>query len=904
MAWLTRFANLLRGRRVDEEIERELKFHLEEKREALEASGMSPKDARRAAAVRFGNYTLQKGRTREMDIAGWVEAGIGDARYGLRQLRLNPGFASVAIVTLALGIGANTAIFQVINAIRLRPLPVRRPSELVMVDRMPHFMTAGNYRSRNSAFTYAQYRAVEGSARAFSGVLAFGTTRFNLNAGGEAKYAAGLHVSPNFLSVLGVAPMMGADFGAAYERPDCGGGAAIVSYAFWQREMGGDPKAIGRTIRLDGRPTPVIGVAPPDFTGLEPERRFDVAVPLCEDNLYAADGKGAMFYRDTWWLTLVGRLRPGWTIERAKTEMGQISPQVFRETMSERYPADVAKAYLKNRFTLAEAGAGISPLRREYGDPLWILLGISGLVLLIACANLANLLLARAGAREREIGVRLAIGASRARVAGQMLVESLLVAAAGAMAGAALAQGISRAMASFLGTEDDPLALRLGLDWRVFAFTSVLGLGACVLFGLAPALRASGFAPVGALRAGGRGTAGGREQNRLRKALVVSQAALSVVLLAGGLLFGRSLWKLLGTPTGIQSKGLMVAIVDAGMAQWSDERKQTEFNELGAGLAVAPGVEAAAGVMFAPFSGSGWNDQARGDGMGGELKETWFNAAGPGYFAVTATPLIAGRDFERGDRAGAPRVAIVNRKFAEDIFGGANPLGRTFRTQAWAGEPEKVYRIVGLVENTKYGGLREKFRPIAWVPLAQRDKGNVGDGVSVMLRVRGPMGPAMEGVKKALERVSPALSVEFRVVDVQIGRTVTRERLMANLSGGFAVLAAVLSTLGIYGLMSYTVARRRNEIGVRMALGADRARVVALVAREAGVLVAAGVVLGLAGALALSRYAESLLYGLKPNDPLTMAMAAALVVGAGLAATVAPARRAARLDPSEALRQE
>jgi predicted permease len=903
MSWRSRIANVFTPNRLAIDLDDELAFHVAERVDELVAGGMSPEDARAEALRRFGNYPLQRDRTRDMDVARWLESLASDLRYGARQLRLNRGFAAVAILSLALGIGANASIFQLINALRLRSLPVERPWELASIDTEKDFYQSGWYTGRHTAFTYAQYKLLERQQRAFSGLLAFGTARFNLSRRGEAQYAAGLYVSGNFLDVLGVRPTLGSGFGPDVDGPECGGGGALLSYPFWQRTYGGDPAVVGRDLYLDGRMFPIVGVTPPGFFGLEPGRQFDVALPLCADLLLAGDGKGRLARLDAWWLSLIGRLNPGWSIDRASAHVRQLSPALFRETLPTSYRPNEAAKYLKNRIKAVDAGAGLSSLRRQYENPLWLLLAVTVLVLLIACANLANLLLARASARQREMAVRQAMGASRSRLIGQLASESLLLAVLGAAFGLVLAQVLSQALVTFLSHPDQPIVMALGVDGRVFGYTALLAVVTCLLFGVGPAIKATGHPPAAAMQ-GGRGSTDTAERHRLRRVLVVAQVALSMVLLVGALLFGQTLRNLLRVDPGIVPEGVLVASVDARVGGLTPDHRRVVFDEMQERIAAQPGVVAVSQVALSPFGGSGWNDTVHADGRGltAEGKISWFNRVGPGYFHTLKTPVLAGRDFGRGDAPGAPDVAIVNEEFARVFFGGRNPVGRSFRVEAPAGEREPVYQIVGLVKNTKYNGLREEFRPIAFLPVAQDT--DDPDQLTFLVRSQGPLSATMAGIRGVMNDLQSEMLVEFRVLEHQVARSVLRERLMASVSGAFGLLATLLSSLGLYGVMSYMVARRRSEIGLRVALGAGARDVVRLVLTEAGRLVVVGLLLGAAAAFALARYAESLLFGLEADDATTVVLACVLLSATATVACLLPTRRALRLDPAVVLRDE
>ena len=827
---------------------------------------------------------------------------LQDLRYGARQLRLNPGFTAVAVLSLALGVGANTAIFQLLDAVRIRSLPVANPQELAYIDFAKGSMHSGNFSTRSARLTYAQWEQIRSHQEPFSGVMVWSANRFNLASGGEARYAEGLYVSPGFFRVLGVQPMMGRGFAAEDDQPGCGSPGAVVSYAFWQRELGGDPNAPGRNISLDGHGFRVIGVTPPSFFGVEVGHRYDVAIPLCADALLSEDGKGRAPVRRDWWLSAMGRLKPGWTPHRATTYLQTVSPAITEATLPPTYRPDDAKKYLANKLEATTGAAGVSGLRRDYESPLWLLLATTGLVLLIACANLANLLLARASVREREIALRQAIGASRGRLIAQLLSESLLLAVLGALMGAVLAQALSRGLVAFLNTPGNPIFVGLGVDFRVLGFTAAIAAATCLLFGLLPAIRATRIAPSAAMRAGGRGISAGRERFSLRRMLVTGQVALSLVLLVGALLFVRSLQKLLSVNPGFRPEGIVAVDLDLRQPHYAEERLPAVYRGLLDRLAAQPGVLAAAQVMMTPVSGSGWNDMVRAEGSNEASKESYFNRVGPGYFRTMGTALIAGRDFDDRDTVNAPKVAIVNETFVKRFFGGGTPVGRVFRVQGPAGKPDPMYQIAGVVRNTKYYELREDFLPIAFLPTGQEE--HPGAGATYVLRTAAPLGDLFHGVKTAVAGVSPGIVIQFTVMTTQIEESLMRDRLMATLAGAFGFLAAVLATLGLYGVIAYMVARRRNEIGVRMALGADRGRVIRLVLREATLLLAVGLAIGTGLAVWAGRAADAMLFGLKATDPATFAGAIALLTTVALIASYAPARRASRVEPMQALREE
>jgi putative ABC transport system permease protein len=825
-----------------------------------------------------------------------------DLRYGWRQLRLNPAFTAVAVLSLALGIGANTAIFELVNAVRLRTLPVQKPEDLAYIDFQRGSSRSGNFSTRSARFTWAQWKQIEAQQQAFSGVMAWSARRFNLASGGEIRWAEGLFVSGGFFPVLGMQPMIGRAFTAADDDPGCGSPGAVIGYGFWQREFAGAADVLGRSVMLEGRPFPVIGVAPPSFFGVEVGNRFDVAIPMCADRLLSQDGKGRAASTRAWWISAMGRLKPGWTAERASAHMKALSPGIMQATLPESYRPDDAKRYLNNKLEVTPGATGVSGLRREYEQPLWLLLATTGLVLLIACANLANLLLARASVREREIAVRQAIGASRARLVGQLMSESLLLALLGSALGVLLAQMLSRGLVAFLSTPDSGMFLGLALDLRVLAFTAAIAVATCLLFGLAPALRATRITAASAMRAAGRGLTAGRERFSFRRALVVTQVALSLVLLVGALLFAGSLRRLLAVDPGFRVAGVIEVDVNFRRAHYSKERLAGLHRELLERLRAVPGVQAGAEVNIVPISGSGWNQSVWAEGDSDKHQNAFFNRVSPGYFGTIGTTILAGRDFNERDTPGSPRVAIVNEVFAKKFFGAANPLGRVFVVQGNAGEPDDRYQVVGLVRNTKYYQVREDFEPITYLSQGQDD--DPGPGATFVLRSAAVSGDAFRAIKAAIGEVNPSADIEFTVLSKQLQNSLLRDRLMATLGGAFGLLAGMLATIGLYGVISYMIARRRNEIGIRIALGADRMGVVRLVLREAAILLALGLPIGAGLALWAGRTAGSLLFGLKPNDPATLIGAMLLLAGVAFGASFGPARRASKLEPMQALREE
>jgi predicted permease len=827
-----------------------------------------------------------------------------DIRYGTRQLRLNPGFATVAILSLALGIGANTAIFQLLDAVRLRTLPVENPQELVNIRMPPGTSRSGSFSTRFPQSTYTMWEQLRAKQEGFSGVLAWGSGSFDLAPQGETRPArGGIYVSGDFFNVLGVKPLLGRVFTAADDHPGCGENSAVISYAFWQREMGGSPAVLGKSITLDSNPFAVIGVTPASFYGVEVGRSYDVAIPLCADPLFFLPPyESRIGGGNQWWLCIMGRLKPGWTIERAAAQLAVISPGLFQSTMYPKWDPEDAKSYRESKLIALPAAAGLSDLRRQYEDPLWMLLSIAGLVLLIACANLANLMLARASGREREIAVRQALGASRARLIRQLLVESLLISVAGATFGAVLAAQLSKLLVSFLSTDVTPPFVEMATDWRMFAFLAGIAILTCILFGLAPAIRATKLAPSVAMKAGGRGMTETRERFGLRRFLVISQVALSLVLLVGSLFFVRSLQYLLTLDAGFQQNGVVEANLDAEKLKLLAARRAPFRQDLLQRVRAIPGVESAAIAAIVPISGNGWNQTLRMHGEDrAKRKVASFNRVSSDYFKTLGTPLRAGRDFQNRDKLGAPLVALVNETLAKKMINGANPVGRRIVVDR-QGEPDQIYEVIGLVKDAKYYDLREDCPPTIYLAETQDEKPD--SDPQILIRSSLPLTALLPSIRETLQQADSRISFNFRSFKTQVGWSLQRERLMAALSGLFGVLALILATVGLYGVISYTVARRTQEIGIRMALGAGGRRIASMIMREAIIMLAIGLTVGLGISLYAAQAVKAMLYNLKPTDPPTFAMAAGALAIVAVGASYLPALRASRLDPMVALREE
>ncbi|MGC2741715.1 MAG: ABC transporter permease, partial [Candidatus Angelobacter sp.] len=898
----------------------EVALHMEDRYRDLLAQGNNTKQAQAAILAELDQDNRLTRGLKDIEPQVRVNAeppgapGLGsfaaslwkDVRYSVRALRLNAGFSIIAILSLALGIGANTAIFQLLDAVRLRALPVKNPAELAQI-RISNMRGRTGHMEDHDELSNPLWEQIRDHQQAFSGVFAWGIADFNLATGGEAHPVHGLWVSGDFFRVLGVRPVMGRLLTASDDQHGCGLPAAVISYPFWQREYGGASSAVGSTLKIHNQQVEVVGVTPASFFGIDVGRSFDVAVPLCAEPLIAeplVKRESSIFNRrDGWWLAAIGRLKPGWSLEKATNQLESISPGIFEATLPPTYDPEQVKTYRAAKLGASPGGTGLSELRQAYENPLWLLLILAGTVLLIACANLANLALARASARERETAVRLALGASRFRLMQQVLMENVLLTVTGAIAGTLLAQVLTRILVSFLGTQSNQAFLDLSFDWRVLAFTAGLAMLTCLLFGLAPALRATSTSPAASMKAGGRGASADRTHFGVRRVLVVTQVALSLMLVVGAMLFVRTFQNLLSLDPGFQTDGVLATYIDLDPLQLPLQQRTRFKKDLLARVRAIPGIESAAEASIVPLTHNWWNDTVLSRASGQPVRATaFFNNVSPGYFTTMKAELLQGRDVSDSDSIAAPAVAVVNESFAGKFLPGIDPLGKTFRLDLGPTKPQPVYQIIGVVRDTKYGSLRQPILPIAYLAAAQAEDPDTQPALLVRSNIS--MAAMQSSLDRVIRAVNPTITFHFGVLQTEVRDTLQRERLMASLSGFFGFLAMLLATIGLYGVISYMVIRRRNEIGIRMALGADRGRVLSLIMREAAMLLAIGLGAGTVLALLAAKAATSLLFGLKPRDPETFVLSISLLAIVSLAASALPAYRAARVDPLDALRNE
>jgi predicted permease len=823
--------------------------------------------------------------------SGWRFACSVDWRDAWRSLRATPVVTLVALLSLGLGIGANTALFSILDSLMLRPLPVADPDRLVLIER-------GSWTNP----IWEQIRARE--RQLFDGAFAWGPRRFDLSSGGETRFVEGAFASAGMFDVLGMRPALGRTFTAADDARGGGpdGPVAVISHGFWQRHFGGAPDVVGRSLTLSRAPFTVVGVTPRGFFGPDVGRQADVFIPIGTEPFIRGEAS-CLEARGCWWLAMMARLRPGQTIEEATAGLRAVQPQIREATLPDWTSERMLAGYLTDPMTVTPGSTGRSGLRGRYRDPLTAIMVVVGAVLLVACGNIANLLLARATARRRELSLRLALGASRMRLARQLLAESLLLAGAGASLGLLLADWTAALLVSQLQTFDDPLFLDLSLNWRVLAFTGGAAIITALGFGLAPAGSVARVAPLDALREHGRGGVTGGGRFGLRNALVVAQVAFSVVLLVTAGLFLRSFIELTTVPLGFDAGGVLTIGVDVHEARVEPDARAALFARLGEAAAGVPGVERAALSVKTPGGDGGWNAivDAPGDPALPERQRlAWVNAVTPGWFDAYGMRVLTGRNVEEGDTTGGPLVMIVNEAFARRYFGEERPVGRDVTTAL--DRTASTYRVIGIVSDAVYQTQRDGMPPTVYVPLAQ----SPFLPSEIQVTVRGAARPGAgltRDVVDALHGVDAGASLTPRLIESQLADAVTVERLVARLSGFFGALALLLAALGLYGVTSYSVARRRAEIGVRMALGADPGGVVRLVLGRVAALVATGAAAGVLVSLWAAKYVAALLFGLNPRDPATLTLAVVVLAAcAGLAGWL-PARRAARLDPVRVLRE-
>ncbi len=879
------------------------RFWRRKRRDEELARGMSPNAARDAAWREFGRPARVREMVYAMNSLAWVDAIGQDLKYGLRQLRLKPGFALTAVLSLALGIGANTAIFTLFDQILLRLLPVEDPRALVQL------RAEGNRAGSQSGdglhtFSYPTYRALRDRNTVLSGLTGQMVERASLVGADRSEMIGVALVAGNYFSVLGVRPHLGRLLTPDDDRVRNGHPVAVLQYDFWRSRFSGAPAMVGSTIRLNGSPFTVIGVGPAGFEGTDVGVPTQVWVPVMMKPTITPTWDELENERYAWFY-LFGRLKPGVTLEPAQAAMKVLYRQRQHEELNgelfQKFP-ELREPFLRQNFSLIPAARGQSNLRRGFERPLIVLQWLVGLVLLIACANVANLLLARASAREREVAIRGALGASRGQLVRQLLVESLLLAVAGGLAGLLLSAWLARGLLRFLPFDPANLSLSTTPDLRVMLFTAAITLLTAFLFGLVPALQGSRSAPGATLKEGAGSIAGGHAHVPLRKVFVALQVGLSCLLLIGAGLFARTLDNLRRVDLGFKTENVATFYVRPATV-YSDARKLQVYRHLTESLAAVPGVKAVGANRNRLLTGGRWDSVVTIPGVepkDGGRPWSYFNAVTPGYFEALGIPIKAGRDLSWRDWGSSRRRCLVNEALVNEYFGGANPVGRLM-AQGRNQPPDM--EIIGVFANTRYENVRGDTPRQTFIAMDSRIAQVAG--VNVYARIQGDPRLVMPLLRAEVRRVDPNLVVsDMRTLDDQLNMRLANERILSFLSVAFAILAALLAVVGLHGVLSFVVTRRTREIGIRVALGAEQGRVIRLVLREMSLAIFAGIAAGVTASLLCGRYVETQLFGVKAADPPVFALSAGALLAASLAAALGPAWRAARIDPMRALRYE
>ena len=903
-SWLSWFPWYRRQAR-DADLARELRDHLDLEADEQRAAGLSPEEAAYAAHRALGNTLMIEEEVRAARGFQWLETCVQDVRYAFRTLRKSPGFMVIAVLTLALGIGANTAIFSLLNAVLLRNLPVKNPNELVLL---------GTGRGRGSTggvddvlYSYRFYEELAQKNQVFSETSAMMSVLF-YGMHGSVEGSASLEpmnvqlVSGTHFSMLGVEPVLGREFSKGDDEPPGAHAIAMISYSWWTRRFARDPAVIGKTIAIGPTLYTIIGVTPGNFFGTAVGESPDVWIPLSMEKQVSPGWNGL---EDRWWdsLYILARRKPGVSITQAEAGINVLAKAIWRDFTGPVIPPHRQRNIDEAWIPLTSAARGLPRLSREYSLPLQALMVVVALVLLIACANIANLLLARSTNRQREIAVRTAVGAGRARVFRQLLTESLLLACLGGVLGLLFASWASRAILAWITAGPEPLPLNIAPDARLLAFTFLISLVTALLFGTLPALRSTHVNLTDAFKSG-RGAAALGVRSRFSSALIVSQVALSFVLLIGAGLFLRTLVNLTHVNTGFNENGVLLFSIDPPDVGYKlDSRLVNLYQQLEQSVAAEPGVRSDS-VSLSTFNQGAWRTPVSVLGSSPNAADNphvIHNAVGAGYFSTMGIPLLTGRVFGPQDTATSPKVAVINETMARLYFPGGSPIGRRFGIES---DPAHAadFEVIGVVKDAKYESLDENIQPGAYYLYSQILHVFYYD---FEVRYSGDPHAIIAEVRSAAASVDPSLPLVYQsTLAEQVDRSVASQSLIARLSAFFGFLAVFLASIGIYGLMSYGVARRTNEIGIRVALGAPRSRVFWMILRDGLLFASAGLALGVPIALAAGRLVSGMLFGIEAADPATMVVAATLLVVLNVAAGYLPARRAMSVDPMVALRYE
>jgi putative ABC transport system permease protein len=894
-----RLRSLLRRNRVESETDTELRFHFDQQVEKYLKSGLTREEAIRHTRLDFGGHDQVKEECRDARGTNLIESFFQDIRYALRILARTPVISGVAILSLALGIGANTAIFSLIDTVLLRMLPVEKPEELVQLLRA-NFSGGGE---GNPSFTNPLWEQVRDHQDVFSSAFAWSQNRFDLSQGGAVHYASGVFTSGDFFNALRVRPAAGRLLSPLDDTRGCPA-LAVLSYGFWRAQYGGAPTAVGSTISLDSHPFQIIGVSSPGFYGVEVGNKFDVAVPICSVAVF--DGKQSRLdHRSWWWLSVIGRIKPGITPEQLRARLGVLSPQIFAGALPKDWDEKHQAGFLKLTLVASPAATGISYLRRQFDQPLRILMSVVGLVLLIACANIASLMLARAAARHRELAVRKALGASRSRLIRQLLTECVLLSTAGALLGFFFARWGSALLVRYISTTRNAVFLDFSVDARVLGFTAAMAVLTGILFGVLPAFRSTRVSLTSAMKGSQASETEGRLRFRPAKWIVASQIAMSLVLLVASGLFLRSFVKLAALDLGFDRNNVLLVTDDLRTARVPVEQWPATHQQIEERLRALPGVVSVSRSIMTPVSNFEWNQFVH-TGLPneptGDDALVYFNFVSPSYFRTMRTTLLAGRDFNDGDTKTSTKVAIITQEMARKFFPNMDPLGKHFKTEEDPGKPVPEFQVVGLVRDSKYESLHEGNLSIAFFPVTQAPPGDSRENF-ILRTAMNPMSLA-SAAQEAIASINKSIPMQFQTLAQQVDDSLVQERLLATLSTFFGGLALLLAMIGLYGALSYLVTQRQAEFGIRVALGAPRESILGLVMRDAALVLSGGILVGVCTSLATVGVLQKMLFGLAPRDILTLLMSVGILSVVALVAGYLPARRAMRVDPMVALRYE
>jgi putative ABC transport system permease protein len=892
--------SLLRRSDLERDMDAELRFHLETCADDLVRAGIPLDEAMRRARREFGGLERAKEECRDARGITFLESLLQDIRYALRTLRNSPVFTAIAIFTLALGIGANTAIFSLIDTVVLRMLPVRNPQELVQLSRFdPSRGGQGDLYFTNAIWEQVRYHHDD----LFSSALAWSTDRFDLAQGGAVQNANGIFVSGDFFNALGVRPAAGRLLTVADDQRGCPA-LAVISYGFWQDHFGGAPNALGSTLSLNHHPFQIIGVSSPRFYGLDVGTKFDIAIPICSAPIF--DGQHSRIdARSWWWLAIMARVMPGITPQQLKARLAVFSPSVFAGAVPDDWDPEDQKKFRNWSLLSTPAATGKSDLRTQFDQPLNILMAVVGLVLLIACGNIASLMFARAVSRSKEIAVRKALGASRLRLIRQLLTECLLLSSAGGLLGFFFARWGTALLVRYLSTAGNNVFLDLSLDGRILAFTAAIAVFTGILFGVLPAFRSTRVSLTSAMKGGQAEQTDRGLRFRPGKWIVASQVALSLVLLVVAGLFLHSMLKLATLDIGFDRSNVLLVSSDLKLTSVPPKQYLAVQDEIETRLRSLPGVVSVGRSVRTPVSNFEWDQHILVDSPNapkGDDAETFLNFVSPGYFPTLRTPLLEGRNFAATDTKTSAPVAIVNEIFARKFFPGITPVGKYIRTDWGLSKTTAPIQIVGVVKDSKYESLREKPISQAFFPADQI----LDNEQYANFEIRAGERPSalISLVQDSVAQVDRTIPLDFSSLSQQVDDSLIQERLLATLSAFFGALALLLAMIGLYGALSYLVTQRRTEFSIRLALGAPPVSILRLVLRDVVIVLVAGSAAGIAISLASIGLLQRVLFGLTPHDPLTMLSSVAILAAVALVASYLPARRAMRTDPMQALRYE